>query len=845
MNPPQPPVDQSFVRTRIRHWSLVSVVILTATTMTAGCGGAGQDAGSAASPVALSAPPPAGAPEAPGALEPDLADRGLLPRDQPMSAAPTEDLASAAIPLASVALPDPEIAAASASAIDAGPIKPQAKSAISGTLVDLRSTAADPAAAGAIGNFFIRHTFPGIETANTPISLAYLNATPAGANGPITVSGGHLALAGRRIRLYGINMPIGAFLPSREQAPVLATRLAKEGFNAVRIFGFDALLVVPNAFSVTYKPQGILNNDQSFNAEALDRLDFFIYRLQLAGIYVAFPLHAARVYPQSPDCIQACEGLDNYLPSLIQSQKDFAAAFLNHINPYSGKAYKADAGVFALEINNENSLTHRWANGTVDRYLTERAFASKYGQPLEALWQVWAQRKYGTTAAAGKAWLQTIGAWADVHAPLHADVTKIQPQLFRDWADFMADTESAYKQDMSAFLKHTLGATALVYDTQNNYNQPFSRDGMDMVDVHSYFGDLGTNTGLTNRPGNGRPVFDVQNRSALHYADLKDGGMYAMFVGKDLNKPNIITEYTYRDGNQYAAEAEPLMAAYAGFQDLDAIFLFNYHGMNLYTNPQTYPGWYNMTINGLTRVAAALAFRRGDMTPGAPQVLKKTRQSWLNTMAAANSLNLTNYSYGGNVRAPYTRNMYVQMVNSVAQEQIVSGGAAAADGVYTSTSGEIRWKPLDRITVDSARSKTAIGFFRNVTVPLGSGIEVAVGNTINNYAVLSLISLNDRENLPASRMLFSIAGHFTVPGEYPRTPGSNRYSWGDDAPRIEAVPATVRITTSANLVVTALDATGARKANVPVVRKGGRIEFVTGPAYDTGWYLIDAARQAN
>ena len=32
---------------------------------------------------------------------------------------------------------------------------------------------------------------------------------------------------------------------------------------------------------------------------------------------------------------------------------------------------------------------------------------------------------------------------------------------------------------------------------------------------------------------------------------------------------------------------------------------------------------------------------------------------------------------------------------------------------------------------------------------------------------------------------------------------------------------------------------GARKADVPVVRKDGWIEFVTGPAYDTGWYLIE------
>jgi hypothetical protein len=39
--------------------------------------------------------------------------------------------------------------------------------------------------------------------------------------------------------------------------------------------------------------------------------------------------------------------------------------------------------------------------------------------------------------------------------------------------------------------------------------------------------------------------------------------------------------------------------------------------------------------------------------------------------------------------------------------------------------------------------------------------------------------------------------------------------------------------------VTALDATGAPKKDVPVVKGSGYIEFVTGPLYDTPWYLIE------
>jgi hypothetical protein len=110
---------------------------------------------------------------------------------------------------------------------------------------------------------------------------------------------------------------------------------------------------------------------------------------------------------------------------------------------------------------------------------------------------------------------------------------------------------------------------------------------------------------------------------------------------------------------------------------------------------------------------------------------------------------------------------------------------------------------------------------------------------MNNYAVVGLTSLTDSEVLPSSSMLLTLAGYFTVPGEWPRVPGQTTWSWGNDAARIEAVPSKVRITTTNDYKVTALDSTGARKMDVPVVKGSGYIEFVTGPAYDTGWYLIE------
>lgn len=698
--------------------------------------------------------------------------------------------------------------------------------------------AADPAAPGAIGKFYVPYASADIEAAETPISLAFLNDHKAGSRGQISNVGGKLFVGGQRIRLYGVMRSLGANTPSKADAIRVAARLRKEGFNAVRMFAWDAPLAIANQWSLTHESQGILNSDQTLNPVALDYFDHFVYQLQQAGIYVMLQLHAGRTYKEAPDCVEQCQGLDAYLPALIQSQKDFASTFLNHVNLYTGRAYKNDPGVLAIEMNNENSLLHRWASGSIDTYLTDPVLFPKYGAPLEALWRTWAQKKYGTASAAATAWSMPLASFSALKGQLVGNSAAMSTQLYRDWWQFITEIDDAYAKEMNAYLKNTVGVTSLVISTQAHYTAMTAREGSDIADFHSYFGDTGTRTGIIHT--NGRPVFEVENRSVLSYAEPKETGMYGTHPYKDLNKPNIMSEFVSRMGNQYMAESEPLVSAYAGFQDIDAIFLTDSHQMNRDDVKEYYSGYFNVSVSSVARVAAVLSFRRGDVTPGEPFVLKQTKDSIYDVAAKFKTYNPQNFHFGGQARAAITQNMYQQVVDTVGEQAVVNKGLPV-DGVYTSTTGQIVWKPLDRITVNTPMTKTAIGYFKNTSLDFGSGIEVTVGNTMNNYAVVQMTSLAKGANLPSSKMLLSLTGHFTVPGEYPRPLGSRRYSWGDDYPRIEAVPATVRITTANTLLVSALDSTGAKKFSVPVASRGGVAEFVTGPAYDTGWYLIEVS----
>ena len=59
----------------------------------------------------------------------------------------------------------------------------------------------------------------------------------------------------------------------------------------------------------------------------------------------------------------------------IKAQENYLAQFLNHVNPYTGKAYKDDPRVIAFEVSNEPH--HRQPADSVQRYVTRMVQAMK------------------------------------------------------------------------------------------------------------------------------------------------------------------------------------------------------------------------------------------------------------------------------------------------------------------------------------------------------------------------------------------------------------------------------------------------------------------------------------
>jgi hypothetical protein len=112
--------------------------------------------------------------------------------------------------------------------------------------------------------------------------------------------------AGKRIRFWGVNVTDwsrgSVMIPSREDAPMYASTLARFGVNCVRLHFLD--LTTPRGLIDSSK-----DDTRSFDKEQLDRLDSWIAQLIHHGIYVDLNLNVGRSYKvadgvKDPDRIQ-------------------------------------------------------------------------------------------------------------------------------------------------------------------------------------------------------------------------------------------------------------------------------------------------------------------------------------------------------------------------------------------------------------------------------------------------------------------------------------------------------------------------------------------------------------
>ncbi|MCL2744242.1 MAG: carbohydrate binding domain-containing protein [Planctomycetaceae bacterium] len=244
--------------------------------------------------------------------------------------------------------------------------------------------------------------FPFVISAAAPdnaISAADWLVKPAGRDGLIRVKNGQFHNDNGRVLFWGTNLCFDACFPTKEDAELTAARIARMGFNVVRLHHMDARDIWGDGRGKKSK------NLTDINPEQLDKLDYLIAQLKKNGVYVNLNLHVSRSLDERDGFTGKAErpkydkGLDNFYRPFIDLQKKYAKDYLTHVNPYTKNAYINEPAVAMIEINNENSLVRQWISGGALENMP-----APYSDAYRSIWNDFLKKKYKTTAALKKAW---------------------------------------------------------------------------------------------------------------------------------------------------------------------------------------------------------------------------------------------------------------------------------------------------------------------------------------------------------------------------------------------------------------------------------------------------------
>ena len=193
------------------------------------------------------------------------------------------------------------------------------------------------------------------------ISFVFEAEKPAGKRGFVRADGDDLRFEdGTPVKFWGVNFNGGACFPDKDYAPKVATRLAQSGCNMVRFHQLDAEWDTPNIFSFTKGRR--VTSTRAFDPKSMDHLDYLIYCLKQEGIYCYLDMITYRKFKEEDgvafheSLLDAGKPWSIIDPKMIELQKEYCSQLWNHVNPYTGLAYKDDPVFVLTEIANENDL---------------------------------------------------------------------------------------------------------------------------------------------------------------------------------------------------------------------------------------------------------------------------------------------------------------------------------------------------------------------------------------------------------------------------------------------------------------------------------------------------------
>lgn len=631
----------------------------------------------------------------------------------------------------------------------------------------------------------------------SPVDLSFLNASekPAGKRGFVTAKDDDFVFAdGTKVRFWGGNIQAYAlFRTAKENAQKQARRISQLGFNLMRIHHHDSMGWVDP--TVIDKKQA---DSQHLDAAALDALDWWVKCLEDEGVYVWLDLHVGRLF-KTGDNIQnfsdfakgkdaaEAKGYCYYNTDVQKLMQAFAKAYLGHVNPHTGKAYKDDPGVMGLLITNENDLTHHFGN----------ALLGDKGVPLH-----------------NKIFEKDV---KDFCAKTGLDATK----AWRTWENgeskiYLNEAEHRFNESFLSFLK-TLGAKVPASTT--NYWGGMGMCGLPaladsgVIDTHSYGGA---------EELSGNPRYNAGFLTWLGAAQV-------------YGKPLVTTEWNIEGG--YPAPdrctAPLFVAGVAALQGWDGPMIYGYSQTPLNEMDGASP-WSSFNDPAMMGVmpAAALLYRQGHVAPAKTTYCLQFDREQLyfkgpnpNTSAAVRTLLETSRLTIG---LPETKELPwlkpakpgpdVKVVTDPNQDFI------PPDQTFVqSDTGEVKrdWRKGVQ-TIDTPRSQAVQGFIGGDTVQL-KDVEVKLRTP---KAVVAVQSLDGSPLASSKKLLITVMARVILSAN------------GKPPFLSEPIEGTIAVRAPAGLTLVPLKPDGSEGAPIAAPYADGRYTLTLGKPLVSHWFLL-------
>lgn len=420
----------------------------------------------------------------------------------------------------------------------------------------------------------------------------------------------------------------------------------------------------------------------------------------------------------------------------------------------------------------------------------------------------------------------------------------------RDWIEYLSALETAYVDTMRDCIKRECGFKGSVTCSQISYGgfAGVARESAsDWTDMHAYW----------QHPDFPHVQWDYKDWRVANTPMLDDpngGTLVGLATHRIEGKPFTVSEYNHPAPSDYASETLPLIFAYAGMQDWDGVFLFDYNGSRDNWSENKIRGFFDVDTDPNKMVfcsAMARAFLSGALVPAKAQTTLIVPKGQLLDLAAqvppsspwAFQTNVPDLwkASGMGISDALSSRLSLRLTDGNGTPHLERSGERTLRAANPAFDWEFSGAK-GHLVVDSPSVKALVGNVgsNNSSFWPMSGLSISSPHSSNSWLSLVAVARDGKPLGSSSSILLSTlnrAENQNMTWNSERT--SVGEGWGDGPTLLETPTATLDLETKAtSATVWKLDATGKRNGTLASMLQNGRLKFVLSPSDATPFYEI-------